>query len=53
MEFMVEDNRLIANIMSKLGYKVFLMNNEYNKGAIGENVRRVNNLLEVKKYASE
>lgn len=47
MSFMVEDNLLIANIMSNLGYKVYLVDNEYNQGATNENVKRIKNLLEV------
>lgn len=53
MEFMVEDNRLIANIMSGLGYKVFLVDNEYNQGEIKENVKRIKSFEEVLKDASK
>jgi len=47
LEFMIEDNRNIANEVSNWGYKCFLMSNIYNQGSIGENVIRVNSYLEV------
>lgn len=52
LSFMVEDNKLIANILSNLGYKVLLLNNDYNQGEIYKNVIRINNLKEVLNYAS-
>lgn len=53
MSFMVEDNRMISNIMSSLGYKVYLLDNEYNQGEVKENVKRIKSLMEVVEYASK
>jgi len=47
IEFMVEDNRVIANEISECGYKCYLLNNIYNKGEIDKNVMRVNALSEI------
>jgi len=47
LEFMVEDNRDIANIVGMWGYLVFLLNNEYNEGGINENVIRINCLTDI------
>lgn len=50
MEFMVEDNRSFANDVSKHGYRVFLMNNEYNVGETNPGVIRVDSLAEIIEY---
>jgi len=51
LKFMIEDNSMIASQISKWGYKVFLLNNKYNKKAKTEkNVIRINKLREVLKY---
>jgi len=48
IKFMVEDNSYIANQISKWGYKVYLMDTQYNSELdVGENVVRINNLQEV------
>jgi uncharacterized HAD superfamily protein len=47
LRFMIEDHRYYANLISKWGYTVFLVTNEYNVGKIGENVIRVDNIKEV------
>ena len=41
MKFMVEDNRDIANMVSSWGYKVYLIDNQYNSGEIHKNVVRL------------
>lgn len=53
MSFMVEDNRMLANIIASLGFKVFLMDNKYNQGEVNKNVCRVKNLMEVLENASK
>lgn len=50
LRFMIEDHRYIANVIGKLGYKVYLMDTKYNKGNLHHNVTRVNNLREVIEY---
>jgi len=47
MIFMIEDNREIANIVGKWGYRVFLVDNKYNQGETIKNVIRVNDLCDV------
>jgi len=47
LSFIVEDNRRIANEISRWGYKVFLLNTKYNQGSIDKNVVRVYNYNEV------
>jgi len=48
VKFMVEDNSYIANQISKWGYKVYLINNQYNAGLpVGKNVVRINELNEI------
>lgn len=47
MQFMVEDNRLVANLLSDLGFKVYLLDNYYNRGQVGVNVKRVSSLEEL------
>lgn len=41
LKFMVEDNAEIANQVAKLGYKVYLVDNEYNRQPTEKNVVRV------------
>jgi uncharacterized HAD superfamily protein len=47
LDFMVEDNSEIANSVAKLGYKVFLMDNEYNRQPLVKGVIRIKYLREV------
>ena len=47
MNFMVEDNRMIANILGKLGYKVYLISNKYNEGELENNVIKIKNFEEI------
>ena len=47
MEFMIEDNRGIANLVARWGYKVFLWNNKYNIGTINSSVKRVDSFSEI------
>lgn len=53
IDFLVEDNRTIVNIMSKLGYNSLLLNNQYNDGKIEDKVVRIDNLKEVLSYANK
>lgn len=41
LSFMIEDNRDIANMVGKWGYKVYLLDNAYNYGKLHENVKRI------------
>lgn len=50
LEFMIEDNRAFANEVSKHGYRVFLVTNEYNSGPTGHGVIRVDDLLDILDY---
>ena len=52
LEFMVEDNRHIANEVGNWGYKVFLLDNIYNQGDLNENVVRVKSLKEILSYVN-
>lgn len=47
LEFMIEDNRFVANNVSKVIPKVFLFNNNYNVGATHHNVIRVSTFDEI------
>lgn len=47
LKFMIEDNRYIANLVAKWGYKVFLFDNVYNQGDILPNVTRVHSFEEI------
>lgn len=47
LKFMIEDNRDICNSVAKWGYRVFLVNNKYNKGVINSLVTRVDNLTDI------
>lgn len=48
LDFIIEDDRIIANEISFSGYKCFLINNQYNQGDIEENVIRINDFNEIK-----
>jgi uncharacterized HAD superfamily protein len=57
IKFMVDDHRYFANLAAQWGYKVFLMDNEYNQGGMIPGVTRVfnfsdilSNLEEVKRW---
>lgn len=51
IKFMIEDNSYIANMVSRWGYKVFLLTNQYNYNlTLEKNVVRIDNLIEVLKY---
>ena len=41
MKFMVEDHRAIANLIGGWGYRVYLIDNIYNQGAVDKNVVRI------------
>lgn len=46
--FIIDDNRLIVNLVSELTNKpAFLLSNEYNAGEISKNVKRIERLDEV------
>jgi len=46
--FIVEDNRAYANSIAKYGgYKVYLLNNQYNQGEVCPKVTRINRLREI------
>ena len=49
MKFMVEDNAYNANKIAELGYKVYLVDNEYNQQPLNQNVIRIKKLDEVLK----
>ena len=53
LKFFVEDHRAIANRLSKFGYRVFLLNNRYNKGRVEKTVVRVNKLDEIFSYIGD
>ena len=46
-EFLVEDNHNNANEVAKLGYKVYLLDNPYNRLPLHENVIRINKLSKI------
>lgn len=50
IKFIIEDHRTIANTLSKWGYKVFLINNEYNQGKIGSNVTKIGYITKIIEY---
>jgi uncharacterized HAD superfamily protein len=50
ISFAIDDNRAIANKIAKQGYKVFLVNNQYNQGELNDNVVRVQELSEIPQY---
>ena len=47
LEFMVEDNKQIADEVGSWGYNCFLMDNIYNQGKLGENVFRVRDFEDI------
>jgi len=47
LRFMVEDNRDVANIVARWGYKVFLLNNKYNQGHLEPGVYRIPSLHQI------
>ena len=47
---MVEDNNKYATDVAKEGYKVFFMNNGFEKCPESENITIVHSLDEIKKY---
>lgn len=47
LKLFIEDNLYIANTLGRFGVKTFLVDNIYNKGKTGKNVKRINNLMEV------
>lgn len=50
LTFHVEDHRYYANLIAKWGYRVYLVDNEYNQGVIHENIIRIRDLMEVLDY---
>lgn len=48
VEFIAEDNHSIANEIAKLGYKVYLLDNEYNRQRTEKKVIRIKKLDEIK-----
>jgi uncharacterized HAD superfamily protein len=47
LEFMIEDNRYIANNIAKVVPKVFLFSNKYNEGTTNLNVIRISSFDEI------
>lgn len=47
IEFMVEDNSKFAMNIAKLGYKVYLVDKNYNQGTEHENIKRIMKLGEI------
>jgi uncharacterized HAD superfamily protein len=47
LDFIVDDNRYIANNFARLGFRAFLLKNQYNNGPVVQNVTRVSYLLDV------
>jgi uncharacterized HAD superfamily protein len=47
LNFIIEDNAEIANSIAEHGYKVFLLDNEYNQQKLHNNVTRIYSLNEV------
>ena len=50
LEFMVEDNKQIANEVGSWSYRCFLLDNIYNQGEIHKNVVRVEGFGDIIKY---
>lgn len=51
VKFIIEDNSYVANSIGKWGYKVFLLENKYNKDVKLEyNVIKINKLIDVLNY---
>lgn len=47
MNFMVEDNAEIANQVARIGYKVYVVDNEYNQQPLEKNCSRIFDLEEI------
>lgn len=47
LKFGVEDNRYYANLVASWGYKMFLLDNDYNGGKINKNVQRIYSINEI------
>lgn len=47
LSFMVEDNAEIANQVAKLGYKVYVVDNEYNQQRLEKNCFRITDLMQI------
>lgn len=47
LRFMIEDNRYLAQLIGKYGYRVYLLDNEYNQGELLPSVVRVKTLKQV------
>lgn len=47
LKFMVEDHRYYANLVSQWGYRVYLLDNQYNQGSLLPNVKRIYRLEEI------
>lgn len=45
--FGVDDHRGYANLIAKMGFKMFLLSNQYNSGEIHKNVTRIKSLVEI------
>jgi uncharacterized HAD superfamily protein len=50
LKFGVEDNRYYANLIASWGYKMFLLDNDYNDGDTHENVQRIDCLNDILEY---
>jgi len=50
LHFGVEDHRYYANMVAQWGYKMFLLDNQYNKGELHDNVTRIQSLGEIKEW---
>lgn len=53
LEFIVEDNKSIANEIGEWGYKCFLIDNIYNQGSLNKNVTRVSTFEKIKEHINE
>ena len=53
LAFMIEDHRYYANLVAKWGYKVLLLENQYNMGMTEEKVTRVKSLEEVREWVDQ
>lgn len=47
LQFIVEDNLDNANKISKMGYRVYLIDNQYNQGYTNKTVNRIRNIKEI------
>jgi uncharacterized HAD superfamily protein len=53
IKFAIDDNRHLANNIAAQGYKVFLINNQYNEGRTFSSIKRVDSLNEIAKHLEE